>query len=201
MPGLSPVDWIAFVSFFVFSLLLPISFSSISRSGARSSWYCYLSSKIRASPPGWVFSLVWILLYVLIWIAIFLWWRNEQGDFRFDTILILFIINMFLNALWAPTFFFSFMGDDLTTKSKDLQVRKRLWNVRINYIILGLFLTIATWGTALATLILFGLARAWISFGLYLPYVLWTVFSIVLNAWYLSVALEIRQDPPIITDC
>lgn len=57
------------------------------------------------SPPGWVFPVVWTILYFLIAVALYriLLWGSMGKDVR--KAVILFGIQLFLNFLWTPIFF------------------------------------------------------------------------------------------------
>lgn len=56
------------------------------------------------APPGSVFGPVWSVLYALMAIAAWLVWRN--GGFRANrTPLLLFLVQLALNALWSWLFF------------------------------------------------------------------------------------------------
>lgn len=59
------------------------------------------------TPTGWVFSVVWTVLYFLIGIALFLIMRNSHGAPRRDVMAayILFAINLVLNTAWPFVFF------------------------------------------------------------------------------------------------
>nr|HPJ72398.1 tryptophan-rich sensory protein [bacterium] len=65
-------------------------------------WYEGLV-KPEFTPPGFVFSLVWPLLYLLMGIASVLAWRGGRGRFRFPWLL--FVLQLALNALWPWIFF------------------------------------------------------------------------------------------------
>lgn len=56
------------------------------------------------APPGWLFSPVWTTLYVLMGIAAWLVWR-AHGFHGARTALILFLIQLAVNALWSWLFF------------------------------------------------------------------------------------------------
>lgn len=55
-------------------------------------------------PPGWVFGVVWPILYLLIGIALFAILRNVQSDRR-ESILSAFVVQWVLNAAWSAVFF------------------------------------------------------------------------------------------------
>lgn len=56
------------------------------------------------APPAWLFSPVWIALYVLIAVAGWLVWRaaGPQGAAAF---LGVYVLQLLLNAVWTPLFF------------------------------------------------------------------------------------------------
>ncbi|MFH1188256.1 MAG: TspO/MBR family protein [bacterium] len=67
-------------------------------------WYAALN-KPMLNPPSWVFGPVWITLYFLMGVAMFMVWRNglEKKEVRVG--LIVFGVQLFLNALWSIVFF------------------------------------------------------------------------------------------------
>jgi benzodiazapine receptor len=56
------------------------------------------------APPAWLFGPVWSVLYLLIGIAAWLVWR-ERGFRPARTALMLFLVQMAVNALWTWLFF------------------------------------------------------------------------------------------------
>jgi len=69
-----------------------------------SSWYIFLQ-KPDFTPPNWVFAPVWFLLYILMGIAVFLVWRKGFSQFQVRESIIIFIIQLVLNAGWSYAFF------------------------------------------------------------------------------------------------
>ena len=57
------------------------------------------------APPGWLFGPVWTLLYLLMAIAAWLVWRAPPTPFRRPG-LVLFAMQLVLNALWTWIFFY-----------------------------------------------------------------------------------------------
>lgn len=55
------------------------------------------------SPPGWLFPVMWGILYALMGVSAFLIW--ESASFRKKTALILYGAQLFANFLWSPVFF------------------------------------------------------------------------------------------------
>lgn len=67
------------------------------------SWYNGLH-KSTLTPPGWVFSLVWSLLYALLAIVGFMLWQNRSKP-QIKTILNLYLVQLIMNWAWTPLFF------------------------------------------------------------------------------------------------
>jgi benzodiazapine receptor len=67
-------------------------------------WYANLE-KPSFTPPNWVFSPVWITLFVLMGIAAFLVWNKGLSDQRVKIALSIFAVQLILNVLWSVTFF------------------------------------------------------------------------------------------------
>ncbi len=63
-------------------------------------------AKPPLSPPGWVFGVVWSVLYVLMGISAALVWRAHGSDERTGA-LVLWGIQLPVNFFW-PIFFFAF---------------------------------------------------------------------------------------------
>lgn len=66
-------------------------------------WYAELH-KPSWNPPSWVFGPAWTLLYVIMGVAAWLVWC-EGGWAAQKHPLRLYLIQLFLNALWTPLFF------------------------------------------------------------------------------------------------
>jgi benzodiazapine receptor len=124
-------------------------------------WYVGLE-KPSWNPPTWVFGPVWTALYTMMAVAAWLVWK--RGGFAIQRKpLMLFLVQLFLNAAWTP-FFFGLH-----------------WPGGALVVIILLWLAIA------ATLIVFwSVSRpaAW----LLVPYLVWVSFASVLNGalWRLN---------------
>ena len=66
-------------------------------------WYATLN-KPSFSPPNYLFGPVWITLYFMIGISFFLVWR-ESDTFNIKIPVIMFSVQMVLNAVWSIIFF------------------------------------------------------------------------------------------------
>lgn len=59
------------------------------------------------SPPGWLFPVVWTILYVLMGIASYLVWTSVAEDNVIADAIVLYCYQLTVNFLW-PIFFFDF---------------------------------------------------------------------------------------------
>ncbi|WP_342305524.1 TspO/MBR family protein [Methanolobus sp. ZRKC5] len=69
-----------------------------------STWYASLV-KPYFVPPGWLFSVVWPLLYLLMGIAFYIIWQKGWQIRKVRTAMYVFSIQLFLNLLWSILFF------------------------------------------------------------------------------------------------
>jgi translocator protein len=75
---------------------------SIFTASTVSSWYPTLI-KPNFSPPSWLFAPVWVLLYFIMGMSLYLIWQNKAKDNKKS--LIIFGIQLILNAFWSFLFF------------------------------------------------------------------------------------------------
>lgn len=129
-------------------------------------WYNTISRKIKGMPRRIVFPIVWTALYIGIWIAMFLYYRNEafpNAGYMIDTITLLFIANVLLIKTWA----FIFFSLRRTTISLVMIVF---------IIVLSVIMTV-----------LFGVHELWGSFVPFLLLSLWCCYALYLNAAWVYV--------------
>lgn len=118
-------------------------------------WYATLQ-KPFFNPPNWLFAPAWVTLYLLMGIAAFLVWRRGLGQKGVKSALIIFLVQLVLNALWSVVFF---------------GLRSPLW---------GAVVILALWVAILLTILrFFKISTA--AGALLLPYILWVSFASVLN--------------------
>lgn len=67
-------------------------------------WYANLN-KPFFSPPNWVFGPVWTALYALMGISIFLILEKKIKLQEKESLIFLFLLQLFLNFLWSVIFF------------------------------------------------------------------------------------------------
>jgi len=90
---------------FIVPLILVLGFFSgqISGSGEENRWFQALV-KPALQPPGWLFGLMWTLLYFLMAVAVSLILHARGAPYR-GLAVILFLIQLALNLFWSPLFF------------------------------------------------------------------------------------------------
>lgn len=114
------------------------------------------------APPAWVFGPVWTVLYALMGIAAWQIWLagDAQGS---KPALIIFMVQLVLNALWTWLFFGWHLGA------------------------LAFLDTVVLLGAILATITMFW-RISWLAAALLIPYLLWVAFACALNymVWQLN---------------
>ncbi|MFP4542253.1 MAG: TspO/MBR family protein [Opitutales bacterium] len=114
------------------------------------------------APPGWLFGPVWSVLYALMAVAAWLYWRQagwEGGRWG----LALYAVQLVLNGLWSWLFF---------------EWREGAWAF-VEIMLL--------WITLVATVAVFA-RRSWLAAGLLVPYLAWVTFAAALchTIWQLN---------------
>jgi translocator protein len=143
--------------FLSFSLFALITYSASLVGGIvtvtfKEPWYS-LINKPSFNPPSWIFAPVWTTLYLMMAIAIWLFWHSKNKDI--NTVYIYFI-HIIFNTTWSIVFF----GFH-----------------EIFYALLVLLILIS-----LIILLIIRFKRVNItSFYLMIPYLLWCCFALLLN--------------------
>jgi translocator protein len=121
-------------------------------------WYAALA-KPGFDPPNWIFAPIWTTLYGFMAIAAWLVWRTPdigpEAGFR-QSGLVFFAVQLFLNALWTPVFFY------------------------FHQILLALIVILCLWVAILLATLRFWKAERFAA-GLMIPYLLWITFACALN--------------------
>ena len=120
-------------------------------------WYSTLNNS-ALTPAGWVFSVVWIVLYFLIGLALFfvMQQRHFDGKYEKKDAYVLFGINLILNTLWS----FAFFGAEAPEAAL--------------LILAALIIDVIFMMRAF-----FRISR--VAFWLIVPYILWLMFAFYLN--------------------
>ncbi|HKI93980.1 MAG TPA: TspO/MBR family protein [Gemmatimonadales bacterium] len=107
------------------------------------------------APPGWLFGPVWTVLYLLMGVAAWLVWR-PAGFRGAAAALVLFLVQLVLNALWTWIFFAWKQGGWAFAE------------------------ILVLWVLILAALVAFWRARP-LAGVLFVPYLAWVTFAAALN--------------------
>ncbi len=129
---------------------------------AASNWYANLN-KPSFNPPGWIFGPVWTVLYILMAVsAALVWYRGLPGP-KVRIALVLYMVQLVLNASWTPIFF-------------GLQMP-----------LLAFIDILLLWAAILITILAFLRVSRYAAL-LMAPYLIWTTFAAILNftLWYLN---------------
>ena len=143
--------------FLSFTLFLTITFSAsfigrLTTLSSKEPWYSQLE-KSNFNPPDWIFAPVWTTLYLMMTLAIWIFWHSKNRDM--STIYIYFIHILF-NTTWSVVFF-GFHNIPLAL---------------INLLIL----------ICLIIILIYRFKRVnKVSFYLMIPYLLWSSYALFLN--------------------
>ena len=88
------------------SVCLLVAFlASLATQSSVKTWFLTIE-KPFFNPPGWLFAPVWTLLYIMMGIAFGLIWSSDFKDKKVvKSAMIIFGIQLALNALWSILFF------------------------------------------------------------------------------------------------
>jgi benzodiazapine receptor len=143
--------------FIIIIITLTTSFLSMSKIDT---WYLNLK-KSSLTPPGYIFSIVWIMLYILMSISVWIILASLQKEEQFSLPIILFIMQLILNFIWSPLFF------------------------KYHLIYESLFLLFVIWIIVLIIIYLFYSINKNAS-KLLIPYIIWLSFALYLN-FYIAI--------------
>jgi len=118
-------------------------------------WYASLR-KPSFTPPSWVFGPVWITLYLMMGIAAFLVWRRGWQNPQVKLALVVFAVQLLLNAIWSPVFF------------------------GMRWPLGGLVVIVALWLAIVVTIVTFFRVSTPAAV-LLIPYILWVSYATALN--------------------
>ncbi|MFC1847277.1 TspO/MBR family protein [Chloroflexota bacterium] len=128
---------------------------SIFTTPAIATWYVTLE-KPPFTPPNWLFAPAWVTLYLLMAISASIVWQRGLGNRRVRTSLVIFLVQLILNALWSVVFF------------------------GLESPLYGIIVIVALWIVILLTIIKFSRIST-LAGALLLPYIVWVTFAATLN--------------------
>ena len=143
-----------FISFLLFSLITYSAslIGGLATISFKEPWYSFLN-KPSFNPPDWIFAPVWTTLYLMMTIAIWIFWHNKNRDM--NTVYIYFI-HLIFNTTWSIVFFV------------------------FHHMLLALIVLIALIGLIIILIVRFKRVNL-VSSYLMVPYLLWCSFALILN--------------------
>ena len=143
-----------FLSFLLFGLITYSAslIGGMATIGFKEPWYSLLI-KPSYNPPDWIFAPIWTTLYLMMTIAIWIFWHSKEKDM--NTVYIYFI-HLIINTTWSVVFF----------------VFHKIFFSLVILIVLIFFIII---------LILRFKSVNMVSYYLMIPYLLWCCFALILN--------------------
>lgn len=91
---------------FLISIAIPLLTGALSAIITSGSMNIY--SQIKSpplAPPGWLFPVVWSVLYTLMGISLYIVWNSDAKQHEKLVAFVFFGIQLFLNFIWSPIFF------------------------------------------------------------------------------------------------
>ncbi len=125
---------------------------SLSTINYKEPWYSLLN-KPTFNPPDWVFGPVWTTLYLMMTIAIWLFWHSKNRD---KNTVYIYLIHLVFNTTWSVVFFV------------------------LHNMVLALFVLILLIGLIINLILRFKRVNV-VSSNLMIPYLLWCSFALFLN--------------------
>ena len=140
-----------------FILFLSITFSASLIGGLatinfKESWYSLLNKPVF-NPPDWIFAPVWTTLYLMMTVAVWIFWHTKNKNI--NTVYIYFI-HLIFNTTWSVVFFV------------------------IHNMVLALIVLIIIIALIIKLILRFKRVNMF-SVYLMIPYLLWCCFALILN--------------------
>lgn len=151
--------WPVLVGLLLLNALVAFGGGLASTSGV-DGWYAD-ADKPAWTPPNWVFGPVWTVLYAVMAVAAWLIWRRHGR--AATTALVLYGVQLALNAAWTPVFFGA------------------------EQLGLGLAIILALEVALVATIVAFHRLTPWVAW-LLGPYLAWVLYATTLNAGLAALA-------------
>ncbi len=130
-------------------------------------WFYAIGSRIRGMPRPIVFPIAWTILYILIWISMFIFYRNTDyatsPSSLVDAVTILLVLNLMANKSWTYVFF---------------QARQT---------IAALVMIVFIFGSGAPIVILLGINSRTTELGIFIAYPLWCIYAFYLNLTWVIV--------------
>ena len=113
-----------------------------------------LLNKPPLAPPGFVFGIIWPILYILMGISSYLIY--DSNDYRSSCCLKIYALNLFINFLWSPIFF-----------GLELRLFALIWIILLDFVVVYMILCFYKVNKKAAYY--------------QIPYLVWIIFATYLN--------------------
>ena len=143
--------YLTFILFFIITFSASL-IGGLATVSFKEPWYSTLI-KPSFNPPDWVFGPVWTILYLMMTIAIWSYWHSKNKNM--NTVYIYFI-HLVFNSAWSIVFFV-------------------YHNIFLALIVLLILISLI-----LVLIVRFRRVKKMSSY-LMVPYLLWTIFALILN--------------------
>jgi tryptophan-rich sensory protein len=143
--------YLTFILFFIITFSASL-IGGLATVSFKEPWYSTLI-KPSFNPPDWVFGPVWTILYLMMTFAIWSYWHSKNKDM--NTVYIYFI-HLVFNSAWSIVFFV-------------------YHNIFLALIVLLILISLI-----LVLIVRFRRVKKMSSY-LMVPYLLWTIFALILN--------------------
>ncbi|MDO4608857.1 MAG: TspO/MBR family protein [Clostridia bacterium] len=92
----------------IISLAIPLAVGGLSAFITRDAQNIYSTiNNPPLSPPGWLFPVVWSILYFLMGVSLYLVWNSDTQYQDKKSAIIFWGVQLALNFIWSPIFFIS----------------------------------------------------------------------------------------------
>ena len=143
--------FLTFILFFIFTYSASL-IGGLATINFKEPWYSLLN-KPAFNPPDWIFAPVWTTLYLMMTIAIWIFWHTKHRDMF--TVYI-FFIHLIFNTTWSIIFFV------------------------FHNLVLALIILIVLILLIINLMLRFRRVNM-LSFYMMIPYLLWCFFALILN--------------------
>lgn len=141
----------------IYAIAIPLALGGLSGFLTRNSMSTFdTMEKPPLSPPGWLFPVVWTILYILMGVASYLVYTSFAPRRKKQNALIFYALQLLFNILW-PFFFFTF----------ELFTFSFVW-------------LIIMWALIIITCLMFWKISKPSAY-LLIPYIVWVTFAAYLN--------------------
>lgn len=139
----------------IISIAIPLLVGIISGLISRNGMMSFESLNMPSfAPPGWLFPVVWTILYILMGISSYLVY--DTIDYYKPCCLIIYAVSLFINFLWSPIFF-----------GLELRLFALIWIILLDIVVIFMILCFYKVNKKAAYL--------------NIPYLLWCLFATYLN--------------------